>query len=249
MRRLRATIPAAALLAAAMLASAGCATVEGRVDPAMFPAAREAAADRSTAAPSARDRSAADRSPVAIGLALPAQLVAQEHLGERLNDSTATRVRVPIGRIVEAAGLRALAETFEGGVRRTDDGDLRADSGDPAGAVAAVVAITRIEVDYRDELRYFVPLGPLILSDSRLTLRLVLGAELRDPAGRPLWSKTLDSGAIEPHTLRSPLAKGYEDRPTSVIRLAHQAAWRLLLDLAREARDWVEAEHSRERRL
>jgi hypothetical protein len=238
-RRWPAKIPAAALLAAAMLAGAGCATVDGRVDPAMFLAAREAATDRS----------AADRSPVAIGLALPAPLVAQAYLGERLDDSMATRVRVPIGRIVEAAALRTLAGTFDGGVRRTDGGDPRTDPGDTAGAVAAVVAITRIEMNYRDELRYFVPLGPLILSDSRLTVRLVLGAELRDPAGRPLWSKTLDSGAIEPRTPRSPLAKGYEDRPTSVIRLAHQAAWRLLLDLAREARDWIEAEHSRERRL
>lgn len=239
-----AKIPAAALLVAAMLASAGCATVDGRVDPAMFPAAREAATDRS-----AEDRSTAVHAPVAIGLALPAPLVAQAYLGERLDDSGGTRVRVPIGRIVEAAALRTLAGTFDGGVRRTDGGDPRTDSGDTAGAVAAVVAITRIEMDYRDELRYFVPLGPLILSDSRLTVRLVLGAELRDPAGRPLWSKTLDSGAIEPRTPRSPLLKGYEDRPTSVIRLAHQAAWRLLLDLAREARDWIEAEHSRERRL
>jgi len=232
-----------------MLASAGCTTIDGRVDPAMFPPAREAAADRTATDPSAANRSTPGRSHVAIGLALPTALVAQEYLGERLDDSMATRVRVPIGRIVEAAALRTLAETFDAGVRRTDAGDARTDSGDTAGAVAAVVAITRIEMNYRDELRYFVPLGPLILSDSRLTVRLVLDAELRDPAGRPLWSKTLDSGAIEPRTPRSPLSRGYEDRPTSVIRLVHQAAWRLLLDLAREARDWVEAEHSRERRL
>jgi len=242
-RRWHATIPAAAALAVAMLASAGCATVDGRVDPAMFPATREAAADRSAA------NGSANRSPAAVGLALPAPLVAQEYLGERLDESMGTRVRVPIGHIVEAAALGTLAQTFDGGVRRTDGGNLRTDSKDAAGAVAAIVAITRIEMDYRDELRYFVPLGPLVLSDSRLTVRLLLGVELRDPAGHPLWSKTLDSGAIEPRTPHSPLAKGYEDRPTGVIRLAHQAAWRLLLDLSREARDWVEAEHSRERRL
>ncbi len=228
-----------ALLAVAMLTGAGCATIDGRVDPTMFPAAREAATDRPVP----------DRPPVAVGLALPAPLVAQDYIGERLGDFMGPRVRVPIGRIVEAAALRALGETFQGAARRTDGDGSRADSGDTADAVAAVVAIRRIEMNYRHELSFFLPIHPAFPSVRRLTVRLVLDAELRDPAGRPLWSKTLDSGAIEPSTPRSPLSSGFEDPRTSVIRLAHQAAWRVLLDLAREARDWIEAEHSRERRL
>ncbi len=118
------------LVCVAMLLSGCSALYVGALDKAMFPAIAQVAA----------------RAPEAVTISLASSDATLESTGPSLSDPARTRVRLPIGAIVEAAALAAFDSEFAGGVHLR-----QADAGASAQAAAVVTSlwVTRDEHSLR----------------------------------------------------------------------------------------------------
>lgn len=219
---------APALALVALLALGACQTPhEGRVDPTLFP--------RQT------DARAIFDGPVAV--LTDATSLETVVLGETLADRRP--MQMPIGRIVHEASLEAFAEVFKGGVQAVDRL-----GGGPVTAMP-LVAVRLANFVYRDRLQYIVPLPlPLVAVEKwRLDVQIAVDVRLLDDKGEVLWSSTYDSGvqAFDEGTFTEPTA--LLERPESLVRLAHETAFRLMQQAARDVGEWLRNERLRERRL
>ena len=108
LRSIRGGLSILHLVCVAMLLSGCSALYVGALDKAMFPAIAQVAA----------------RAPEAITISLASSDATLESTGPSLGDPARTRVRLPIGAIVEAAALAAFDSEFAGGVHLRQ-GDVR----------------------------------------------------------------------------------------------------------------------------
>ena len=201
----------------------GCASVrEAQVDTGLFP--------RNTGTPDAR-------SPGQVALLLQPAMKDMVHQGE---DGPASRMRLPIGRIVAQAMLMSMDEAFAGGVQRVDE---------PASAGAgygATLVIQAARVSYHSRLLWFLPLPVLGgAGDFEFDAQLALDASLLDGQGRVVWTHSYDSGRlIWEHSFGEQAL--VQD---GLLRLTHEMAWRLSQQAVRELRDWMDADRMRPRVL
>jgi hypothetical protein len=220
----------------AMLLS-GCSALHvGALDKAMFPAIAQVAA----------------RAPEAVTISLAPPDAALEITGPSMGDPAGTRVRLPIGAILEAAALAAFDSEFAGGVQLRQGG-----TGAPVQSPAAVTSLwltaTNIRFDYRNDFVYFIPLGPLTMERWDLTLRLSVDVRVLGERGVVLWSRSYDTGRElwqrPPRTWTPERMFRIEDDGHRVQRFAHEQAARLMQQAARDVRQWNDHEQHRERIL
>lgn len=187
---------------------------------------------------------------MAISLAPPDTSL--ETTGPSMGDPAGTRVRLPIGAIVEAAALAAFDSEFAGGVQLRQ-GDTGAPVQSPAAVTSLWVTARNIRFDYRNDFVYFIPLGPLTMERWDLTLRLSVDMRVLDERGVVLWSRSYDTGhelwKPPPWTWTSERMLRIEDDGHRVQRFAHEQAARLMQQAARDVRQWSDHEQRRERVL
>jgi len=207
-----------------LLALTGCAApYEGGANPALF----RRGVDESQARPAPLP----GRVAVVLAPAVSAQVV----------DIT-TQIRLHIGQIVEQATVAALADSLQGGVS-----PLPAPPPVDAG-YSATLLIQAIRFEHRQHLLWLLPLPYLVgfvgQAEHRTTLALDLS--LLDAQGRTLWTRTVvdDAGRVVLPNFQQP-----ESEPQALLRLAHDAAWRLAVQLAADHRQWWSEERARPRAL
>jgi hypothetical protein len=212
-------------LFALLVLSAGCAsTHEGAIDPGLFP--------RAAVAP---ERRIAGR----VALLVPPQVraVSYDALPEiRVN------VRLPIGRIVEQAALAALGDAVSGGVQPVE---APPQSGD---GINATLVIDAVRAEYHKRLSLLIPAPPPLfyISDYAVDARLAFDLRLVDAQGRTVWTRSYDTGAeIVKHESIWKVAA----TPEGLVRIAHDAAWRLWQQALADLRDWLAAERNKLREL
>ena len=223
------------LAVGALLALAGCTSVPDKADfdPMLFP--------RQPVEATFDGRIAVLADPAAMEMTVTGERVS----GGRTAGVDAP-VQMPIGRIVHEATLAAFASTFHGGALATERAG--AEPGTPT------VALRVTQYDYRDRLKYVIPLlipygGLLILTDSQLDLQLVIELRLLDVDGAALWSNVYDSGLRIWEPLKRPLFERRETHFEGLVRLTHETAFALMRDAARDVGQWLRDERLRERRL
>ena len=207
----------------------GCATThQGKVEAAIF--------TRSAAAPANLPGSR-------VALLLAPQVRATMYLGEALIDAAWVNehVQVPIGPIVEAAALAALGEAMGGGV-------LQLDPASPAGGFSATLAVDAVRFEYHDKLLYVIPLPlpglPLVI-ESEVDVRLAFDTRLLDGLAHVVWTRIYDAGL---ETWKCPV-KSREVSADGIVRMAHEAAWRLARQASQDLADWLESERNKPREL
>lgn len=209
---------ALAVLLSILLMACGS-VVQTPLAPALFPAMN--------AAPS--------RDPATISLALDQR--------EQIFKSPQLRyfpvqVEMPIGRIVEAAGLLALRREFAAaapGPAPPDARDLR-------------LQVSGVALDLKSDLIYFVPLPYIPIERVDLTARLALTVNVVGPEGAVRWSQVYDSGR-ELWVPKKPSLLVGEPAHEGIQRMAHELSLRLMRQAAQELRAWLEQERRRERVL
>jgi hypothetical protein len=233
-RSTRRGLPIVHLVCVAMVLSGCSALYVGALDKAMLPEIGQAAA----------------RAPEAVTISLAPSDAALEITGPSLADPARTRVRLPIGAIVEAAALAAFDSEFAGGVQLRQS-DIRPPAQSAAAPAGLSVAVTDIRFDYRNDFVYFIPLGPLTMQRWDLTLRLWLDVRVLDDRGVVLWSRSYDTGCElwKPPPWTPQRMFRFEDDGHRVQRFAHEQAARLMQQAARDVRQWSDYEQRRERVL
>ena len=205
--------------------SGGCAsTYEGAFDAALFP--RAAAASDS-------------RTPGRIALLVLPQLQDLVHEGTR---RPASRVRLPVGRIVEEALRTSLVDALHGGALRVNDVPA------PGTGFAATLVIEAIRVEHDSQLQWLMPLPvyPYVIGDSIVHAQLAFDVRLLDVRGRSVWARTYDSGR---EVYKRPSFLSTETLPVGLVRMAHESAWRLSQQVVVDVRDALAAERNRAREL
>ena len=209
------------LLSVALLA--GCASRrEMPIDVALFPS--------TPVAPETR-------APGRVAVLLQPAVKDLVHEGE---DGPARSMRIPIGRIVAKAMLASAAEVFTSGAD-----SLEAAAGDDM-RYAATLIVQSARVSYHSRLLWMLPL-PFVggVGDSEFDAQLALDVTVLDPQGRVVWTRTYDDGRqVWPHEWIDQ-AKA----PDGLLRVTHEAAWRLSQNVMRDLREWAEGERIRPRNL
>lgn len=226
---------ACALAVGALLALAGCTSVPDKADfdPTLLP--------RQPVETTFDGRIALLADPAAVEMTVTGERISG---GKRVGPDAP--VQMPIGRIVHESALAAFADTFRGGALATERAG--AEPGTPT------VALRVTHYDYRDRLKYVIPLlipygGLLILADSQLDLQLVIELRLLDVDGAVLWSNVYDSGLRIWKPPKRPLFEPRETHFEGLVRLTHETAFALMCDAARDVGDWLRNERLRERPL
>lgn len=207
---------AGGLLCAAI---AGCATYDKPLSPALFPPAA----------------AAATRDPARVVLVLADR---DQHYRSPRQSGYLFEIGLPIGRIVEAAGLRALAAEFE----------HVAGADAPADPRALQLRVDDVSASVHSRFVYFIPLGPIPLNRVDLKTRVAFTIRLLAPDGSTRWSQRGDSG----EELLVPRRQGLfvvEAPSDGAQRAVHEQAARLMQAAARDLRTWLEQEQRRERVL
>lgn len=153
----------------------------------------------------------------------------------------AGQVELPLGQIVEAAGLLGLASEFA----------RVANASAPPNARAVILQVANLRLEASDELRYFVPVPvPLVYYAERVdvTVRLTFRARVLGPDGAERWSQDYDSGR-ELWVPKRLLFMESESIHDGVQRLAHELSVREMRRVAQDLRAWLERERQRERVL
>lgn len=171
-----------------------------------------------------RGTAATSASPIA--LVVSPQVLARED-ASRDAGTPGRSLMLPTGRVVAAAVRSALDDRLGG-----------------RGA-GAVVAIEAVHFAFDIELLWILPLGPVPISQSEPVGELAFDAALNDARGTRVWSRHYDTGR---QTWKLPWQRG-EQGTRAVVQQAHEAAWRLAQNLARDVGDWLDAERLRPREL
>jgi hypothetical protein len=167
---------------------------------------------------------------------------ALEQLVHEGDDGPAKRLRIPVGRIVAEAVLRAAGKEFLGGsLQLNTPADARMGDG-----LAATLVVQSVRVTYQSHLLWIVPL-PLLggAGDWELDLHLALDMTLLDPQGQAVWTRSYDDGR---QVWKHDWTEQYK-APDGLLRLTHEAAWRLAQQAVHDLADWVRAERLRPRSL
>lgn len=246
---------------AVLLLLAACGTpapYEGRVDPALFRPAAEAAPPRADPVRATSGR--ATPAPASVARATPAPpapapaeplppplpgkvaLVMPPGVADQV-DAPMSAVRVHIGQIVGQASETALRDSLQGGATR-----LAAPPAAGAG-YGATLTVQAIRFSHRQQLLWLVPLPGFVgaVGQVESTVRLAIELSLIDAQGRTVWTRTYadDAGRVV-----LPRFEGIpESQPQAIVRLAHEAAWRLARQLAGDYRAWWAEERARPREL
>jgi hypothetical protein len=158
------------------------------------------------------------------------------HEGE---SGPARSLRVPVGPIIARAMLSSANEAFAGGAE-----SLQTAAGDGQRYVATLI-VQSLRVRYDSRLLWMIPL-PLLggMGDSEFDAHLALDVTALGPQGQVLWTRSYDDGRrIWQHEWTDPrFAEG-------LLRLTHEAAWRLAQQVMRDLREWTEGERLRPRNL
>lgn len=222
----------AAAIVPCLVMLAACTTFEARLDPTLF------------GVPTA---AAADPSPGAVLLRMPADGSNLVVTVGGLRGFDANRVRLPAGEIVRAAAQAAFAREFSGGVQfETADQRSLPRSNDAPWQV--IVALDAIHFDFRDDFIYLIPLGPLTIERRDVTVRMALTVSVVDEGGAVRWSRSYDAGR-ELWKARGGALFPSESPAEGVQRLAHQQTWRLMTRAAQDVRRFTETDRRRERVL
>jgi len=220
------------MLAFGALLVAGCATPvhEARLDPGLF-LRSPSSADTTVNAP--------------IALVADAAL-AQFRYGHE-SRGLPTLV-IPVGTIVEAATVAALSDEFGRSVMSYPSVDAATEANRPVALFAMIVPRpVRFEI-HEESFPLWIPFFPVVVPiTTREDLRLIVDWQVLDSEGKPLWTKRYDSGDVKLIFGRP----GDRDlKPEDFfVRLAHEVAYTLMREAARDVRHWIEAERLRERVL
>lgn len=204
-----------------LLASAGCASPPAQgLHPEFFPRAASAPASRVVGR---------------VALLVPSQVAGTMGAMETTLRSGPNE-RVPIGRIVEEAGLEVLGGALAGGV------DSLAQA--PGAGYDATVAVDAVHCVDRTRLLWLLPF-PVIgaIGDTRTEVQVTIEVRVLDAQGRTALTRRYDSG---PKELKR--ASG-EAATAGVVRLAHELTWRLWQYAWGDLREWLAAERNRPREL
>jgi hypothetical protein len=176
------------------------------------------------------------RAPGRVALLLQPAVRDLVHEGE---DGPARQMRIPIGQIVAQAMLSSADEAFAGGAQRVD-----APAHTGSGFVATLV-VQSARVSYHRRLLWLIPIPFGGVGDFEFDAQLALDVSLLDAQGRTVWTHSYDDGRqIWKHDWRE-----QGQAQDGLLRLTHEAAWRLSQQVARDLRDWMEAERMRPRDL
>lgn len=207
------------LLAVGLLLLGGCATIEPRpLAPSLFPPAASAPALR-------------DAAGIVLTVADPEQSFTNPPVRFRQ-----AQVRLPIGRIVEAAARLALGEQFE---------HIGADT-PGSGALAVRVSDVVPEVD--SALIFVLPVPGGLIDRVDVTTRLSFKLAVLAPDGSARWSRDYDSGRelVQAQRVNVLMVEPLHD---AIQRSLHEQAAGLMRRAAADLRGWLVQERRRERVL
>lgn len=139
-------------------------------------------------------------------------------------------VRLPIGRIVEQAALAALGDAMGGA------------------GINATLVIDAVRAEYHRSLSLLIPAPPplFFIEDYTVDTRLAFDLRLVDAQGRTVWTRTYDTGT---EIVRHESIWKVAATPEGLVRIAHDAAWRLWQQAVADLRDWFAAERNKLREL
>jgi hypothetical protein len=186
-----------------------------------------------------RSTAPTEREPGAMALQAASAVRDQVHEAER---GPTSALRIPISRIVMQALHSAADDTF---ARGADEVQASA----PA-RTTALLRLQAVRVSYHQSTLWFVPipipyLGILPLGDDEFAVQLAFDASLVDAQGRTQWTRNYDDGRqVWPHTMNE-----QHQAEAGLMRLTHEAAWRLAQRAVDDVRAEVEAERMRVRNL
>jgi hypothetical protein len=157
------------------------------------------------------------------------------------DDGPAQALRIPIGAIALQAVLDLADAAFTGGAQRLD-----APAAAGAGHAATLV-IQSMRVSYHSHLLWLIPLPWLgaALDDHEYDVQLAIDVTLLDAQGGVVWTRSYDDGRqVWAHEWT-----GQGMVTQALLRLTHEAAWRLAQRAVNDLRDWVQDERMRPRSL
>jgi len=98
----------------------------------------------------------------------------------------------------------------------------------------------------RVRLLWLLPVPYLgVIGDTEVDVQMTFELRLLDGQGRSVWTRSYDSGRV----VWKRLAGSNESGDAGIVRLAHEAAWRLSQQAATDLRDWLVAERGKPREL
>lgn len=175
------------------------------------------------------------RTPGRVALLVPSQVAGTMGSTETTLRSGPNE-RVPIGRIVEQAGLDMLGAALTGGV------DSLAQA--PGAGYDATVTVDAVRCVDRTRLLWLLPFPVFgVIGDTRTDVQVTIELRVLDAQGRAVLTRAYDSG---PEELKR---AGGEADTAGVVRLAHELTWRLWRNAWSDLREWLAAERSRPREL
>lgn len=220
------------LVAVTAALAAGCAVLhEGKLDPARFPRA-----------PATVLAGAATEFAIVADAALAQAVYRPEGKG-----SGTPRITVPIGPIVEAAAIAALADEFGRTVAAYPSAETATAAHLSARALTLVAPRTP-KLAMHDEWIVVPTIIFAIPIPIRQDLRLTMDWQALTPDGKVLWTRHYDSGDVELDTALRYKARDFDSNQLFV-ELAHEVAYQLTRQAAQDLRRWVETERLRERAL
>ena len=177
------------------------------------------------------------RAPGRVAIVLQPAVKDLVHEGE---EGPARTLRIPIGRIVSQAMMTSAEAMFASGAVRVEAG-----AGDGT-RYAATLIVQSARVAYHRRLLWLIPL-PFFggTGDFEFDVQLAMDITLLDAQGRVVWTRTYDDGRqVWPHDWAEQ-AKA----PDGLLRVTHEAAWRLSQKAMRDLREWADGERMRPRNL
>jgi hypothetical protein len=137
----------------------------------------------------------------------------------------------------------ALADALRGGAQRVIEVPA-ANAG-----FAATLMIEAVRVEHGSERSggvIVVPVRPFLAPEWSFFVHLAFDLRLLDAQGRTVWTRTCDGGC---EVWKRPSFWSTEQLPAGMVRIAHEAAWRLSQQAVGDLRDWLAAERSKPREL
>lgn len=153
-----------------------------------------------------------------------------------------TYLRVQVGEIAAQAVLVALRECFKGGGQEVTEPP-------PAdGSYPATLVINAVRYEHKDRLLWFIPTGFLTAIGQReFSSKVTVDLTLLDTDGHTVWTRSFadDGGRL---TWTSPSIGG-EPLFDGIVRLSHEAAWRVAQRAAQDLREWTDVQRLQPREL
>jgi hypothetical protein len=223
------------LLALVASLIAGCLPVrEGKIDAALF----------------VRSPASGDAKPNAqIAVVADAALTQSRYESpERLSNRLSYKLVIPIGQIVEAATVAALADEFDSPIAKYPSFEAASKAAGPVAQLTLVAPRpAQFELHY-ESLPLVIPFPwGVVPMTTRDDVRLMVDWQVLDKDGGLMWTKRYDSGDVKLPFEKLDERDFYRESP--YVRLAHQVAYKLMREAAHDLKAWFESERLRERVL